>query len=103
MFNFAGYMHGLEKIWIIVDTFCNQSFEQHYKNISGPNHQDGNSFYAFTNYEVHEFSNNKYDSLFRSDAGRIRNSLIKAINEHNTLPKLIVTILDDNLLMATKG
>ena len=93
-------MRGLEKIWIIGDNFCNCTFDGHYKNSAGPNSESNNQFYAFKNYEVREFSNNQYDSLFRNTAGRIRNSFLKAINEHNALPKLIVTILDDDLIQG---
>ena len=92
-------MSGLEKIWFIGDDFSNHTFNQHYKNASGPDHSN-DQFYSFKHYEVREFSNNQYDSLFQNTAGRIRNSLLKAINEHNTLPKLIVTILDDDLIQG---
>ena len=94
-------MCGLEKIWIVGDNFSNNTFSAHYKFATGPSdsHQvRENPFYAFQNYEVCEFSNNSYDSLYRSMAGHIRNSLIKAVNEHNTLPKLIIVILDDDLI-----
>ena len=102
---FAGYMRGLEKIWIVGDTFYDNSFEQHYKNVvsnipdmaTTSNRTKDNPHYAFKNYEVCCFSNNQYDSFYRSPAGRIRNSFIKAINEHNTLPNLIVVILDMDL------
>ena len=83
-------MRGLEKIWIIGNDFCNYTYTQHYKNVSGGQSDSENPFYAFKNFEVREFSNNQRDSLFQNTAGRIRNSLLKAINKHNTLPKIIV-------------
>ena len=93
-------MRGLEKIWIIGDDFTNHTFTQHYKNIK--NKHGDNDLYAFKNFEVREFSSNRYDSLFRNTTARIRNSYMKAVNEHNTLPKLIVIILDDDLAISMK-
>ena len=95
----VGYMRGLEKIWIIGDTFSNNSFERHYKHAEGPNpnYDKETAHYTFKHYEVREFSSNQYDSFFHNPAGRIRNTFVKAISEHNTLPQLIVVILDDNL------
>ena len=78
-----------------------QSFNQHYKPARPVSNQT--SLHAFKHFEVRNFSNNKYDSLFRSTAGRIRNCFIKAINEHSALPKLIVTILDDDLVKNLKS
>ena len=59
-------MRGLEKIWVIGNTFCNNSFDQHYKNIEGPGttHDKESSNYAFKNYEVRKFASNQYDSFF---------------------------------------
>ena len=52
----------------------------------------------FYKFEVREFSHNQYDSLYRSTIGQIRNSLVKAVNEHSTLPKVVVAILDNDLV-----
>ena len=93
---FPGYIRGLEKIWIVCDNFCNHTYDSHYKNITIPKDAE-HAMYAFRNFEVREYSNNRYDSLFRNTAGRIRNCLIKAINEHSALPKFIVVVLDDDL------
>ena len=59
--------------------------------------------FTFTHFEVREFSNNKYGSFYRNTAGRIRNSFLKAINQHTSLPKLVVTILDDDLARSVQG
>ena len=62
---FPGYMQGLEKIWVIGDIFCDNSFDQHYKNVV----ESVPVPVPFKNFEVRSFSSNHYDSLFRSPAG----------------------------------
>ena len=53
--------------------------------------------YSFQNFEVRDFAKNAYLSNNRSAMGKIINSFIGAINEHNTLPKLVVVVLDDDI------
>ena len=65
--------------------------------MSGPD-QHLNDTYAFLHFEMHDFFSSRYTSHNRSTAGRIINQFIKALNEHNTLPKLVVVILDDDLI-----
>ena len=60
--------------------------------------QDGSSStYSFEHFEVRDFSSSQYHSHNHSTMGRILNCLINALNEHNTLPKLIVVVLDDDI------
>ena len=58
--------------------------------------------FSFKNFEVHEFSSRSYSSLNKSCIGRITNELIVALNENNTLPKLIVVIVDNDFLRDMK-
>ena len=54
--------------------------------------------YGFQNFELRTFFSSRYSSHNRSTAGRILNKFINALNEHNTLPKLVIVILDDDLV-----
>ena len=55
-----------------------------------------NSF-TFANFEVRTFFSSSYKSNIKSVLGRIRNNLVRALNEHTTLPRTIVVVLDDDV------
>ena len=99
-FNFAvfdtGPVRGLEKIWLIGDEFCEKSFDDYYRKTTPS--MESNKTYTFINFEVRDFLSSNYSSHNRSPTGCFLNNLIRALNEHNTLPKLIVMIMDDNLI-----
>ena len=88
-------VRGLEKIWLIGDVFGEKTYQDYYKQ-SGLSAE--NKMYGFTNFEIRDFFSSKNTSLNRIVAGRIINNLINALNEHNTLPKLIVVIQDDDII-----
>ena len=94
---FSGYVRGLEKIWIIGDEFSNHTFDQHYQDHKARLNYVESDSYAFKNYEVREFTSNKYDSLIGSTICRIRNSFVRALNKHSSLPKLVVVVVDDDI------
>ena len=54
--------------------------------------------YVFQHFEVREYSSNRFDSLFSNTIGHIRNCFLKVVNEHAALPKIIVVVLDDELV-----
>ena len=86
----------MEKIWIVGDEFCHRSFADYYK----PQKSDSHDLYAFNNFEVRDFSSSQFTSHNRSCIGRILNNFIRAINEHNTVPKLVVFVLDDDVIKS---
>ena len=90
-------MQGLEKIWIVGDKFCKTTYRQNYQQIN-PDAANSDRFYAFSSFEVCDFFSSSFTSHNRSCAGRIINNLIKALNEFNTLPKLVVCVLDNDLV-----
>ena len=94
-FSLTDKVRGLEKIWIIGDDFCERTFDEYYRHTALST--EPNRTFAFTNFEVRDFFSSEYTSHNRSPAGRIINKFILALNEHNTLPKLIVVVMDDNL------
>ena len=93
---FIGPVRGLEKIWIIGDEFCDRSYDHYYKRIGLD--RESNKTFAFTNFEMRDFFSSEYKSHNRSAVGRILNNLINALNEHNTLPKLIVMVIDNDMV-----
>ena len=61
-------------------------------------HGQYNTF-SYLNYEVRAYLTS-YDHNNKSALGRIRNSIINALNEHATLPKLMVVVQDDDILKS---
>ena len=47
---------------------------------------------------MRDFFSSSYSSHIRSPAGRILNKTVGALNEHNTLPKLITFMIDDDIV-----
>ena len=54
--------------------------------------------FTFKNFEVRDFSSSNYSSHNKNVLGRLINTLVNAVNENNTLPKLIVIIVDDDIV-----
>ena len=59
------------------------------------------NWYLKQQFCVKTFASTSLD-LNRSTLGRIHNQLVKAINQEIILPKAIVIILDNDLILATK-
>ena len=92
-------MRGLYKIWFIGDEFSNNTFAT-----LGEMRNDDHTPASFTyqNFEVRDFISSHFSTNESSPLGHIRSNLIKALNEHNTLPKLLVVVLDDDITKITK-
>lgn len=99
----VGTVRGLEKIWVIGDEFCHHTYQQYFKEETDADSSHKLTSFTFNNYEVCEFSLSYYLTNNKSPARRILNKFISAINEHNTLPKLVVFVLDDDLIRSLKG
>ena len=93
---FTGYVHGLNRIWFLGDEFCDKTYHQYFKG----NEKSQCNTYTFTKYEVRDFISSQYKSNIRSLLGRLVNSLYKGLNKHSALPRLIVVILDDDLVSS---
>ena len=94
-------MRGIEKIWFIGDEFSHSSFEHHFKDIKDE-HGKYTTF-TFDNYEVRDFLSSRVTSHIRSTLARFRNNLVKAMNDQIGLPKLIVVVMDDDILKSIEG
>ena len=91
---FTVMVKGIENIWILGDEFAYTSFHQYYKENK---HQGRPMTYAFEKYEIVEHLTTKFSNE-RSTLGRIRNNLVAAVNKYPCMPKLIVIVLDYDVL-----
>ena len=101
LFAVTGYVRGAEKIWIIGDEFSRSSFEQYYKGIKSD--LGDYATFAFKNFEVREFLSSRRESHVRSVLTRIRNNLVHGFNDQVALPKLIVVVMDDDIIKNIYG
>ena len=82
-----------DTIWVIGDSFVAQSYGKILHSNSSTD-----KFYIREQFEAFAFFNiNHFDNNFLS---RTRNVLVKALNDHNRLPKVILMVLDVDLLKA---
>ena len=59
--------------------------------------------FVFDQFEVRGFFSSDDDSHNRSPLGRIVNNLIKSLNDHNSIPQLIVVVMDDDVVRHIKS
>ena len=72
--------------------------EQHF---CGCKDKDGHySMYTYKEFEVREYFTSKYleKSGIKNIITRIHNAFMKGINEHSQLPRLIVLVMDDDII-----
>ena len=91
-------MAGADELWVIGDDFACHTFDEYFRQIKHAGEPDT---FTFKNYEVRAFLS-KNDSFNRNPAGRLINNLVKGLNEHKKLPKLILFILDDDTIKHIK-
>ena len=88
---FAGFVPGLQQIWILGDDLPSCTYETNFARVK----PEG---YAISNYEVQDFSNNKFTTINPNMISRIRNLMAQAIKEQVLLPKFIVIVPDDDII-----
>ena len=96
------YIRGLEKVWYISDEFGFRSFEEHYFQKNMMLKPDDKS-YVTQHYEVSGFMTSSTKNLNRTMIGRFRNSLVKGLKDQVYLPKPIVLVPDDDILMMIQA
>ena len=93
----SGKIKGLEKIWLIGDEFGFKTCQEHYRNRRDA--EGLQKMYAYEFFEVKEFFTSKYSNgQSRNVLKRLHNSLIFALNEYHPLPRLIVLVLDEDII-----
>ena len=88
-------MEGYDKIWFFCDNFGFNTFSKNYHSRPLKEYIG----YVRDNYEVTGFLNNKYKSLDQNAVSRLRNLMIGAISDYPLLPKLIVIVPDEDILL----
>ena len=87
-------------MWLLGDEFLTKAVG-HF--LQGKQESDENVFMK-NNFDIKWYASNNLD-LQKAVIGRLRDQLKKAIKEQKLLPKLIIVILDDNIItnMKSKG
>ena len=86
-----------QTIWIIGDTFAAESMPRTLMTFT-----EENSF-IHANYDVKAQLSNHFKSGIRSTLARLRNNMAKAINEFVILPKMVVVVIEDDLIKDFKN
>ena len=76
------------------DDFAARYYEEYFKR---PSIVD-TEMYTGQHYEITGYHNNKYLSTNPNMVSRICNTIIKCLKEQKYLPKLIVVVLDNDLI-----
>ena len=94
-----GQVKGYETVWLVGDEFCFRTAEQYFR--GHKNSQDGshNSF-TYNHFEVKEFLTSKYSNACSPTniITRLLNAVICGLNEYKGLPRLIIMVLDDDVI-----
>ena len=90
----SGDIRALEAIWFVGDAFLDWSFTESYKHLR---HEE-EKFYIPELYDIHDFASTKYKSNIHNVLARIRSQLYVAIKQEKVLPKVIVFVLDDDVV-----
>ena len=85
---------GVDTIWIIGDTFVDNTYDTIFRQISE------NESFAKANFEIKKMASNRYHSNYTSALGRIRNTFAKMINQNDRLPKFVVIVLENDVTMS---
>lgn len=85
-------MKGVEDLWVIGDNFGFHSFNKFYCI------QEPQDKYMVESFEISDFHNDKDQSYDKNTLSRLRNSLLRAIKEKVRLPKIIVVVMDNDLI-----
>ena len=90
------------KIWLIGDELNYPTADEYFKNSKNKDGQ--HKTFTYNQFEVREFFTDSQSNeiTHNSVSGRILNQLIRALNMHSNLPKLIVCVLDDDIVRGTR-
>ena len=94
MFIIVGYIRGAEQLWLLGDEFLTKA----YGHFNGVANEEAGIYFTKDHYEVKMFAGNNLDPEITTPLARIRSEFIKAVEEHILLPKVVVIILDNDLI-----
>ena len=66
------------------------------------NAENSSTFFMRKYFNVHPYSVKSYNSNMRNVLSRIISQLVKAVKQHVKFPKVIIFMLDDDIIRATK-
>ena len=95
---------GYDKVWFIGDESMMTSYAEFFQNAyTSRDRYFNNLGYIKSHFDVFAYGNRSLTvSLRNSDViGRIRNSVVEAINQQVIFPKTIIVVLEDDLIQAT--
>ena len=85
----------MDTIWLIGDTFADDTVSQYFMNIP---EEDS---YVHSHYDVKTFTSNEFRARHETAACRLRNSVAAALIEYVTLlPKMIEMVCEDDLIRS---
>ena len=100
MFIIAGRVEGYEHLWLFGDEF---GFRTGHQNFAKNRNTDGTyNSYTFSHFEVKEIWTSKYKSNDSNVIRRLINAVIACLNDQKRLPKVMVFVLDDDVLRGAK-
>ena len=88
---FTEPVKGIENIWIFGDSFCKNTADAFF-------HIEDEQTFSKKHYEVSIFCMNQQSSNMRNILARILNNVITTLNRRKYLPKMIVFLLEDDLI-----
>ena len=94
----VGAQTAYKHLWLIGDEFLMKAIGHL---LGGQNCELQQNSFMTTNFTLKPFYTNNLD-LNRSILGRLRNTLVRAINEQWLLPRMILIILDDDVIESIK-
>ena len=90
----SGKIPGYENIWFIGNSFMVRSFRQYFQD----REQESYRGYIKKHFQTSGYMSDKYISNNPNMTGRIQNCLVKVIHDQLLLPKMIVIVLDDDII-----
>ena len=97
LFSFTGEVKALTDVWFIGDDFVNEHFHilPEMKNKAAISKSE--IPYLYQQYNVKCFASNLLSQL-KDILTRLVNALVKALNDHQVLPRFVIVIPDDDIV-----
>ena len=92
----AGTIAGYEKVWFVGDSFITRSYQKYYREKEHSSYAG----YVKENFQItgYRSMSDRYTSMNPNLIGRMQNCLVLAIQEEVLLPKMVVMVLDEDLI-----
>ena len=89
-----------EEIWVIGDRFDNKTCFNYFTNVAATaNHLKSEQTYVIKNYDVKTYSGYHNKDVNPSYLACMQGQLIKAIHDRKLLPKAVIVVIEDDLIV----